>query len=529
MSNIIQMPRDVALSTSSEIQHSLQLWANTMPVTPDYFAEISCEGTRASGVLTHLDTCTDCGNNGAENQQMLNACVRKQLWWYLFLTTQEMEANLHWTMSPRLITDTLAVRPGRHLQTYFGGITDPMAAMAYQVLADKASVSYWIATDILPTPVGNGNYYFDLPMSEVADPSRVMLAEQGALNTPETGLKLVAEDFYGNITRNGTNWRITIPGGKMGADGGVTTALYSVFSPDYGFVYIPASAAATVPDNQILANAPFLTGSTSIVATYPGTLQAVVMTYDCQVTYGGVLCNRYRATLETLVDPVFDEGVVDITSGDFYKFCTSLDLVVLGKQFAPGVFHYSDQVAHIGQEAWRYSLGYTDADDSDGTVNTQVTTYACVEVLDAERGLIAVKPVTLETDDNGDLVWGTDGRASMEEVEELCSSSIPTTGRPKWIVVQYAVEPYATGIKTSSAIERLRYAIACRTAAELPLDSCGCTTECGFIAEQRQFYDTTTYLPTGAKVVSLRYGKRLGQKEFATALDTAPRVRRAAP
>lgn len=527
MSNTIAMPPNGALSFDPAIQTYLELWANQMPLTPDYFSQFTCEGKRSTGVITHLDVCDECSSpSEIISTDLLNGCVRKQLWYYLFMVTQELEAELHWTLSPRLVTDTITPRAGRHYQTYYGGISDPMAAVAYEALAEKALVEFWIIRDYVPTPAWDGSYYFDVPVDLVSNPDHIMIAEQGPNNMPERGVKIVASDFLYPPRRNGTDWRIQVSGGKFGASGGVITTKFSVFNPDYAFVYIPDTAVATTPDNPILPNAPFITGSTSILPVYPGTVQAIPVVYDADETYNGSNHHRYRVRLTHLVDQSFSGDTINLAQAEFYKLLTELDLMAFGKQFAPAVISYSDQVRYNQDGAWAYTLGFTDVDDYDGIVQSQDTTYACVEVLDSVRGLIAVKPVNLETDTLGDLVWDTTGRAVMEELT-ICET-LPSTGEPKNVRISYAVDPYAAGLNVSSAIETLRYAIACRTAAELPLDDCGCKVDCGFIAQMRQYLDTTVYTPTGGKIVALRHGKQEGQQVFTKALDEAPRVRRAA-
>ena len=71
-------------------------------------------------------------------------------------------------------------------------------------------------------------------------------------------------------------------------------------------------------------------------------------------------------------------------------------------------------------------------------------------------------------------------------------------------------------------VEALSYLIA----AELPLATCGCEIDKGFIAEAQKSYVEARWSMTGERIVNFKYGSLHGQMVFKAMLDRLPKKRR---
>jgi hypothetical protein len=211
-----------------------------------------------------------------------------------------------------------------------------------------------------------------------------------------------------------------------------------------------------------------------IVPVYPGTTQHIPVAKPVETLENDDL--RYWFYVWELVDPAFGDETVRITQGEYYKlFQTISFLCVHDVESLPTVV---------------CNTGCGCGEDDPNT--------------DCE--LIIVDPV------NG--------------VVELCCESSPCgcgagCSHPKSLTIHYKTNPDILGF--DSASYSLKEGISYWAASILPLESCRCKIEHGFIRDAQKAYTEIRVNPlSGEEIHNLKHGNLYGQLVFSERLNGAP-------
>lgn len=452
-----------------------QLIANSLAITPEFFAELSCEGDRLFGVVTNCrrETC----QNTCET--VLNGCARKNLWQYSYMVQQELEATLGWTLSPRYITETLPWDGSSRIKLTFGGIE--------KLFVSEAAVT--IQSDILYNPAVHqtlalaviGQSYVEIlvPFEYLSQPEGVMMRNPNTgkawAYTPVTTYPQIR--FVGPVKY----WAIAIPGGN--AIVGDTIDVYDCL---WGYIDEPVWEEDDC------------TGEVAIV--YENSVQ--------KIPVEKITDDRWYIKHRNMVRAEYQGDEIDLTQFQFHKLYDVVDLACF------------TEVCELITIRKKCVGTVMDCECSDDTVPCEsIEADGCATVVNAKSGIIEVHEVEVITDDAGDPVLDANGCPTFRQKTDCDSSS----SMPYEVTVSYKTNPVISGINHTSAVETLRRAIAARVAAEVNLIDCGCDIECGFFKEMRVQTNTQVFTQGGSVVVALRFGNKMGQQVYALALETAPR------
>jgi hypothetical protein len=483
-----------------------QLAANKMAVQPSYFADVSCEGDAILGLTSHCTiSCQSPSQTHRYQADPFNLCARNGLWSHLYRVQQELEAMVGWTLSSRYIVEEIPVKSGRQIQTQFGGVASVNYEELVSDIAGYGTVAYsvFLAQNLAPVLSGV-DWYVDVNVNLLDNPGKLMLRVEDALGDPTNGLSVIEEDWKHKPQRvtvgPDTFWRIWIP--DAAADAGV--ARFSAIHCEQSYFDAPDPSAVTCDG--------------TIAPVHVGTSQRIPIIRTETLALGVV---RYWVRTAHMINPAFDDGYTDISSGEFYKLVTEVDFLCFGEvnQLAVITKRIPMKPDDVGVSYFENVL------DCDGVPCTTTEVYACATIIDGKRGIVALEEVDVTLDAQTGLP--TRDPVTGDVIFTRRTSQCCYEGEAISVRLAYRTDPNLTGLNLSNAIETLRRAIACRVAAEVPLEECGCVVEAGFFFEMRQVMDTTIYTPTGSTIVSLRYGRKQGQMIFAHAVSTAPHIQRA--
>jgi hypothetical protein len=449
-----------------------QLMANAMAVTPYYFSEVSCEGDRLFGVVTSCrrETCEETC------ETVLNGCARKNLWQYAFMVQQELEATLRWTLTPRYVTETLLWDGKSHVKLTYGGVEK----LLFQESATTvdSDIEYHPFVDQVTALAVLGQSYVEvlIPMEYLSTPEGVMF------KNPNTGRVIAYTDIIGypHIRTVGLDkfWAIAIPGG-FAAAGDTLDVLDCV----WGYVDAPDISEEDCSDE--------------VAIVYPDTVQ--------KIPIEKVTDDRWYIKHAFMVRKEYIGDTIDLTQFQTHKLYDVVDVACFGETCSLITIHK------------KCSDAVTDC-DCDAVPCEEVEADGCATLISREAGIIEIHEVEVIVDDDGDPVLDSNGCPTFRQKTD-CTA----TGDPFKVTVSYRTNPALTGIMYTSAVETLRRAIASRVAAEVSLVDCGCNVECGFFKEMRVQTNTTTFTQSGATIVSLRYGNKVGQQVYSNALENVPR------
>lgn len=454
-----------------------QLLANNMAVKPDYFAELSCEGDRLFGLVTNCkrETC----QNTCET--VLNGCARKNLWQYAYMVQQELEATLHWTLSPRYIRETLPWDGHSRLQLTFGGVEELFRTETATIVdSDIIYNPYVDQTTVLAVP---GQSYTEVLISQ----SYLSMPEGVMMRNPATGKSWAYSEIpgYPELRTVGPDkfWAIAIPG--QFATAGDTV---DILDCKWGYI------DTTDFDPDIECD-----GELAIV--YQDSVQ--------KIPIEKIVGDRWYINHRYMVRVEYQGDEIDLTKFQIHKLYDVVDV---------GCFDEACELITIRKKCVGTVMEC--ACEPDTVPCEIVEADACATVVNSKAGIIEITEVEVITDDNGDPVLDASGCPTFRQKTDCAECAYY---QPYEVIVPYKTNPAQSGISNTSAVETLRQAIAARVAAEVNLVDCGCNVECGFFKAMRVETNTTIFSQSGATVVALRYGNKIGQMRFAEAIENVPR------
>jgi hypothetical protein len=446
-----------------------QLIANYMAVTPDYFAEVSCEGDRLFGVVTVCprETCEETC------ETVLNACARKTLWQYLYMVQQELEATLHWTLDKRYITETLPWDGKNPLQLTMGGLDELMVVETYERLDENLAYNPYV-DHVTALATAGTHTEVEINTEYINRPEGVMLIDANGSALSWVNMQQVPGYPRIRDVLGVPHWVLAIPG--QDANPGDE---FDVLDCEWGYVDISTVEDCTTEGDEW-----------SLV--YDDTVQKIPIVKETT--------DRYYIYHRNMVRQEYQGDTIDLTQLELHKLVTTVDV---------GCFGEACELVTI-----RRQCKSTDTDCECDTVPCNVVEAdGCATILNAKAGIIRIDEVIVETESTG---------RECPTYRQKTDCDL-TQGSIFEVTVSYKTDPASAGIDMTSAVETLRRAIVSRVAAEVPLVNCGCEVECGFFKEMRHEADVTTFTRGGTTVVALRFGNKTGQKVYAKALEAVPR------
>lgn len=435
--------------------------ANQLAVTLDDFAEMACLDERAFGMRSFRGRVAD------EDTADLNLCMRKHIWRLLYAIQQEVEITLRWNLGPRYHCEDHVYVPGNRLVLKYGGIeaADVKELIEDEPLLAPVPIQPFIAQHIDLRAEGNVTEAL-LPRSLVPNPRMIQFHDADTLSVIK------------QQERNGYPRLVTIGTEQMWA-----FAMFNGVMPDRDVHALHAELTYIDVDMSGVSN------PDEIYPVYPGTLQKVPVVRRELLGTGET---RLWLRLRNLLDPAFDDDIMDMRGNNFYMLLQTLEF----KRFTQTV-----QYAQITSP------------DTDYPGDVAVT-EAVVRVIDARTGVVAIEEAVITRDETG---------AVTEITYPAVSSLDPATACK--VRVWYKTNPHACGSAHAAAVENIRRAIILRTAAELPSNQCGPEANPVFISEQQSELNNVSYNSfTAETVVKYRYGNKRGQMAFSDILTTVPRA-----
>lgn len=433
---------------------------NAMAVDLDYFATVSCLYERAFGMRTFFER-PDCDTVD------LNHCARRNLWTLLYSISQELELQLRWNLGPRYHEEEHLWVPGRRIALNYGGVEEVNVQLRAEPIPGltSAPLDPYILRDVKQRDRVS---YTELliPASDVRNPRHIQFRKDGS----DEMLPVQTRNDYPRreVVDGEAHWvfalsKVLDPGDK------VNVLHYELSFVD---VVIPAGYEDTA------------------FPVYKGTTQRIPLEKKEALATGET---RFWIRLRNLIDPAFEDEVVDLNQNDLYKLVPEVEF---------RAFLEVDRRADI------YAMpNDKELLDDPGKV---VIYPAIARIISSETGTIEITEVS------------ADGKGIGP-----CSAATSAENRntPYRVRVYYKTSPYIFGSQYANAIEELRRAVAMRAAAELPMSQCGCEESPSFISDQQKVIDDVRINPfSGETVIKSRYGNRAGQQAFASTLSTTPRA-----
>lgn len=214
-----------------------------------------------------------------------------------------------------------------------------------------------------------------------------------------------------------------------------------------------------------------------VVPVYPNSNQIIPMAKEPEDIGSGII--RYRFHPWVLVDDAFSDETVDLESGEFYKLLQEVEFKC---------------VEDVACDPFITLRKY------DGSVETYEVTEEDLNLylLDGETGVI---------------------RIDYHPCSAWCN------GIPIKITFCYKTNPDV--LELHHDLSYLNEAIAMLAAAELPISTCGCKIEKGYISDaQKPFTQVRVNALTNEAVVNEKYGETYGQLVFKEKISRVTKLGR---
>jgi hypothetical protein len=433
-------------------QSQLEEILNTLPMNQVDFSRISDMYELMFGVKTGSKRAKDSHLNPI----VANSCLRQALLESIVAITSETENQIGFIMKDRYISEEVPLIFGRKLETSYGGVE------AMNVIREWATVAGMEAEPVIYKTVDpvtmeddGGKYYAHLPVSEVPNPGNTWIrreAGDGAFSHPaseSTSWVANAGDPY---------WRVP-----------VDTATQSYTPPEVVYAHDRQYAFVDITP-------PVLDAGETLAPVFPGTNLMIPLARPVDVLAGGD--HRYWFYLYTLVHPdlYYDEKIsLEDAPPEFWKFLPTIEFRKWYETLAP-------MTVTVVQGDNSDTYEFDPADPNTATINA-----------------FLISPET------GVFHFSVDPGFSLTT---YCGDYTPTSAIAN---IHYKVSPSLLADHLRKQITSIIRAISYRVAAELPMVSCDCIMETGFLAEQRRETGTVhRNLFTQIDKYQIAYGKRIG-------------------
>ncbi len=220
----------------------------------------------------------------------------------------------------------------------------------------------------------------------------------------------------------------------------------------------------------------------TLTPVYPGTNTPIPQIKPSEATEGNNI--RFWFSPWVLVDPAFYGEEVNLEVGEFYKLLTEIE------------FKCVQEIAALPLVT---AMDFNNCSDDFDEIVTLTTADTRHDLLAQEYGITQVQILN----------------------QTFCSNN----SAPYKVKIFYKTNPVTFNI--DKYLNGIKEAIAYLTAAELPMEVCGCEMRTGFIATAQRAYTQVRVNPvTGENVENLKHGNLYGQLVFAEKIKLVPRFQR---
>lgn len=215
---------------------------------------------------------------------------------------------------------------------------------------------------------------------------------------------------------------------------------------------------------------------------YPGTDIEIPQAKPSEIIAGNL--RRFWFAPWVLVDPAFYGEEINLIAGEFHKLLPEIEIKCVREIEALPVV---------------YAVECADCTDDFDELTTIQTGQTKLDLLHEKHGLLQ-----LQIKDR-----------------DFCKSN----NAPYKVKIFYKTSP--TFFNIQDFLETIRESITYLTAAELPVEVCGCEIKTGFIATAQKAYTEIRINPvTGEAIQNLQHGNLYGQLVFTEKLGRVPRYQR---
>lgn len=220
----------------------------------------------------------------------------------------------------------------------------------------------------------------------------------------------------------------------------------------------------------------------TLTPVYPGTDNPIPQIKPSETLAGNL--RRFWFSPWVLVDPAFYGEEINLEVGEFYKLLREIE------------FKCVQEIAALPVVT---AMDFNDCSDDFDEIVTLTTSDTRHDLLEQQYGITQMQIINQTFCDNNSAPYKV----------KIFYKTNPAF---------FDVTQYLNGIKE---------AIAYLTAAELPMEVCGCEIKTGFIATAQRAYTQIRVNPvTGENVENLKHGNLYGQLVFAEKIKLVPRFQR---
>jgi hypothetical protein len=461
--------RDFAPELSTDA--ATEVW-NTLPYSYLDFAKDVTLYSRVYGVLTGAQ-------EGPERQDMLsyvlNSCARSALIRLLREVVSATELAAGYTLSERYVVEDHIVPSDGKGQLDLAGVESVNVKREWYDADDIGTyedieVHYYVILDAT-VDVAGSKAYVQLPIDVVDNPWNALVRDRNS----QHGYTYAQDEPVTRESGSPDYWKVPINTSVRSYAPGDTIDVQH-----RQYAYVDLTPSLTLPEGAVLE------------PVYPGTNQIIPQAKPMEVLDSGDY--RYWFYVYTLVLPSFTHRTVDLLSPELYKMFPTIDFK-----------YWVEEAAY--PELW-VTTGYDQEALIYDPLDPDVEGTPVVTLVDGYHG-----------------VYHANTDTCSEVLNSWCLATNcvdrPITAR---IRIYYKVNPESLPKKLLSQVPMLLRAILYRIAADIPVGSCGCPIDFGFIYEQQMnMVDVVENAYTGQTTTRFRHGTRAGQIEYSKILETVTR------
>jgi len=394
-----------------------------------------------------------------------NSCLRQSVLDLLVSVAGETENLVGYLMRDRYVTEEVPFIFDKKLETTFGGVETMNVTRTWESVAglDAVIVNYKTVDD--PTVEEDANKaYAHLPVSEVPNPRNIWIRKEvgdGAFATP------AGEEPQWVANAGDPYWRVPLDTAPTKFVTGTV-----IYTHDRQYVYCDITP-------------PTLAVGETLAPVYPGTNLMIPLARPVDVLPNND--HRYWFYVYTMILPdLYYDTEIDLenASPEFWKLFPTIEFKKWYETTAPMTVTV--------------------------TIGDQVDSYE----FDPDSPTTASIKAVLISSENGVYHFSVDPCFTFEAHCGYTPTSVTAT-------IRYKVSPSLLGQQYKKQINRIVQAMSYKVAAEMPMLSCECLIETGFLAEQRRETGTVhRNLFTNVEKFKIGYSNRIGNDAYHDIMST---------
>ena len=394
-----------------------------------------------------------------------NSCLRQAVLDLLVSVSSEAEKLVGYLMRNRYVSEEVPFIFDRKLETTFGGVEIMNVTRTWEAVVglDAITVNYKTVDDPTVEEVAE-KAYAHLPVSEVPNPRNIWIRREvgdGAFDEP-------ADENPQWIANAGDPyWRVPLNTSPIKFETGEV-----IYVHDRQYAYCDITP-------------PVLSEGETLAPVYPGTNLIIPLARPVDVLSGGD--HRYWFYVYTLILPdLYYDTDIDLenASPEFWKLFPTIEFKKWYESAAPMTVTV--------------------------TIGDQVDSYE----FDPDSPTTASIKAVLISPENGVYHFSIDPGFTFESYCGYTPTSVTAT-------IRYKVSPSLLGQQYKKQINRIVQAMSYKVAAEMPMVSCECLIETGFLAEQRRETGVVhRNLFTNVDKFKIGYSNRIGNDAYHDIMST---------